>query len=110
VSATVKPNEKKTAPKAVQASLKAIWRGLRRCHRYPSIYHDLWEPQSPIEQAFPDIRNPVSRIIGGTSVVVYDVPDVSGINHSFKGQQQLRLWDQHENCRRFRYDGGRQWW
>jgi hypothetical protein len=73
------------APKAVQASLKAIWRGFKRYHyRHPSIYHDLWEPQSPIEQAFPDIWKPVSMIIGGTSVVVADVPDVNGIGDSFR--------------------------
>lgn len=81
----MKPNQEIRAPKSVRASLKAIWRGLKRClYRCPSIYHELWEPQSPIEQAFPDIRKPVSRIIGGTSVVMFNVPDTYGISHSFR--------------------------
>ncbi|MHB0958236.1 MAG: hypothetical protein ACYC0X_12220 [Pirellulaceae bacterium] len=81
----MKPNQDNKVPKAIRASLKAIWRGLNRClYRHPSIYHDMFEPQSPIEQAFPDIWKPVSRIIGGTSGVASNVPDIGGINQSFR--------------------------
>ena len=34
-------------PKAVHASLKAIWREFRRCaHRYAPLYHELFKPCS----------------------------------------------------------------
>lgn len=72
-------------PKAVRESLLGIWRGLKRClDRYPPIFHELWEPQLTLDLAMPELFEPVSMNIGGSSVVICDVPSIPSIGDSFR--------------------------
>lgn len=77
---------------ALERSLMWILHGFKRCHdRFASIYHELWEPQVPIEKVLPDVLASVSRTIGGTTIVIYDEPAIWGKATSFQEANAIEL-------------------